>query len=70
MFTQVKKMVLNYKAKITNIEESDENELLSSRVKDSKDLENIFSEILEKFPEDLKELRGNCSFKNKMSDIS
>ena len=58
----------NYK--YYNNEESDENELLSSRVKDCKDLENIFSEILEKFPEDLKVLRGNCSFKNKMSDIS
>ena len=58
----------NYK--YYNNEESDENELLSSRVKDCKDLENIFSEILEKFPKDLKVLRGNCSFKNKMSDIS
>ena len=56
--------------KYYNNEESDENKLLSSRVKDCKDLGNIFSEILEKLPEDLKVLRGNCLFKNKMSYIS
>ena len=53
----------NYK--YCNYEESDENEFFTSRVKDCKDLENIFSNILEKLPEDLGVITGNFLFTNK-----
>ena len=53
----------NYK--YYNYEESDENEFFTSRVKDCKDLENIFSNILEKLPEDLGVITGNFLFTNK-----
>ena len=50
----------------SSYEYSDENNFFSSRVgEDCKDLENIFTEILEKLPENLSEVRADCLPKNK-----
>lgn len=50
----------------SSYEYSDEKNFFSSRVgEDCKHLENIFTEILEKLPENLSEVRADCLPKNK-----
>ena len=58
----------NYK--YYNYEDSDKNEFFPSKVKDCKDLENIFAEILEKLPKDLSEVRAECLPRTKINFIS